>query len=59
MTTYPLLIDGEAVTGETTLPVVDKFTGRQIAEVACASRAQVARAVQAAAAAFAARRLPP
>jgi succinate-semialdehyde dehydrogenase/glutarate-semialdehyde dehydrogenase len=59
MTTYPLLIDGEAVTGETTLPVVDKFTGRQIADVACASRAQVARAVQAAADAFAARRLPP
>ena len=59
MTTYPLLIDGEAVSGEATLSVVDKFTGCQIADVACASRAQVARAVEAAAAAFAARRLPP
>jgi acyl-CoA reductase-like NAD-dependent aldehyde dehydrogenase len=59
MTTYSLVIDGEAVSGETTLPVVDKFTGHPIAEVACASRAQVARAVQAAAAAFAAKRLTP
>ena len=59
MTTYSLVIDGEAVSGETTVPVVDKFTGLPIAEVACASRAQVARAVQAAAAAFAAKRLTP
>lgn len=55
MTTYPLIIGGERVTGDGTMPVVDKFTGTTIGEVACAGRAHVTAAVSAAAHAFATR----
>ncbi len=59
MTTVPLLIDGEPVAGSSTLPVFDKFTLRPIAEVACATRDDVQRAVGAAARSFQSRRLSP
>jgi succinate-semialdehyde dehydrogenase/glutarate-semialdehyde dehydrogenase len=58
MTTYPLLIDGEKVGGDGTMPVIDKFTGQTIGEVACANRAHVAAAVTAATRAFKARQIP-
>jgi len=59
MTTYPLLIDGDEVAGVGTLPVLDKYTGTVIAEVAFAGRADVASAVSAAAHAFATHPLSP
>lgn len=48
VTDYPLLIGGRAVAGDTTAPVIDKFTGECIGQVAQASRRHVADAVGAA-----------
>src|SRR5262249_48783155 len=50
--TYPLLIGGNDVSGDTATTVYDKFTGEPIAHFAIASRSQVADAVEAAARAF-------
>jgi succinate-semialdehyde dehydrogenase/glutarate-semialdehyde dehydrogenase len=50
--TYPLLIDGKEVSGDSATTVYDKFTAQPIAHFANASRSQVAQAVAAAAAAF-------
>ena len=45
--------------GPVTLPVFDKFTGRRLADVVCAGRDDITRAVSSAARAFEAHRLSP
>jgi succinate-semialdehyde dehydrogenase/glutarate-semialdehyde dehydrogenase len=50
--TYPLMIGGKEVPGDSTTTVYDKFTGQPIAHFASAGRSHVADAVQAAADAF-------
>ena len=59
MLSCPLIIDGAAVQGDATYAVLDKFTGKPIADVSRASRAHVADAVGAAARAFATGPLAP
>ena len=49
---FDLLIDGDLVTGDRTLDVIDPSTGGTLATGACASEAQLERAVAAAAKAF-------
>ena len=59
MKTGQMYINGEWVNGASTFVVDNKFTGEPIAAVQSASREQVTQAVQAAASAFARRRLTP
>lgn len=59
MTSGQLYIDGEWVAGAATFPVLDKFSGEPLAQVAKASRDQVSQATAAAAAAFERQRLSP
>lgn len=56
---YTMTIDGKAVSGERTLPVIDPATGKPFAEAPCASEADLSAAVAAAQAAFAGWRQQP
>lgn len=59
MTSGRMFIDGEWVAGGSTFPVVDKFSGELLVNVASASREQVSSAVAAAAGAVARQKLTP
>ncbi len=46
MKTYPLYLNGEWVTSDTTIPVVDPATGETFAEVATVDRDGVRKALE-------------
>ncbi len=58
MRTYPLLLGGDRVETADSIPVLDKFTGEQVAAVAAADAGAVGAAADAAASAFRTSELP-